>query len=128
MGAASDTRGNLSVRDNNEYSTPGRAALRAKINQETGEIEVGVATSSARLDAELENALRRDTEGLKQVFHPDGSVSVNLEGRFQNVYMTHIDENGRRVVCTDHHDHAADTLTNSRSTDTSGRSQTPEVR
>ena len=89
VGAASNAPGGLSVQTNNDNYIPGRAALRATINQETGEVEIGVSASSSPLDAELENALRRDTVGLKQVFHPDGSVSVNLEGRFQNVLIPH---------------------------------------
>ena len=86
-----------SERSQSESFAPGQAALRATINPETGEVEVGVATSSAPLDPETANALRRDSEGLKEVVHPDGSVSVNLEGRFQSVSVAHIDENGKLV-------------------------------
>jgi hypothetical protein len=42
--------------------------------------------------------------------------------------MTHFDENGKLVVCTDNHDHAVKTLTSSSPTDAAGQDQTPEVR
>lgn len=86
---------------------PGTAALRATIDPETGALEVGTAPVSAReLDAAAQNALRRDTEGLIEERHPDGSVSVNLQGRFQSVSVVHRDENGTVTVCTDHESHA----------------------
>jgi hypothetical protein len=82
---------------------PGTAAMRAYLNPETGRIETGpVPLSDAALDPETENALRRDSEGLVEVRHADGSVSIDLQGRFQNVSILRIDENGKTVVCTEH--------------------------
>jgi hypothetical protein len=81
--------------------SPGEAALRATINPETGQIEVTAAPSKTMLDAETQQALRRDTEGVQQTFHANGAVSVNLQGRFQSVSVARIDENGKLVVCTE---------------------------
>lgn len=85
--------------------TPGTAAMRAYVNPETGAIEVGAGRMSPealeKLDAETQNALRRDVVGLVPVYHPDGSVVVNLQGRFQSVSMARVDEGGTVTVCTD---------------------------
>ena len=56
---------------------------------------------TVELDAETQNALRRDEEGLEFVQHADGSVSVDLQGRYQSASVARIDENGKVVVCTD---------------------------
>ena len=84
---------------------PGEAALRARIDPETGKVDVSTipshAQSTLKLDPETTQALRRDTEGLKEVHHPNGAVSVNLQGRFQDAMVAHIDKNGRVVICTE---------------------------
>jgi hypothetical protein len=88
---------------------PGEAGLRAFINPETGKVEVGTG-AAFEFDADTENALRRDSEGLVEVRHADGSVSVDLQGRFQSVSMIHVDENGKKFVCTDHAQHASNVM------------------
>jgi hypothetical protein len=118
-----------------DYSSPrlapGEAALRATINPETGRVEVSTVGSNAlatvSLDAATTEALRRDTEGLKQTFHPDGSVSVNLEGRFQNVSVARIDENGKVVICTEDADHVNGVI-EGRAVGKPVEGQAPEVR
>lgn len=87
-------------------TTPGTAALRAFLNPETGQVEIGTRTTSEELDPDSQNALRRDTEGLTQVRHADGSVSMDLQGRFQSVAMAQVGRDGRVVVCTDDSDKA----------------------
>lgn len=84
---------------------PGEAALRATINPETGKVEVSAAHPGTPLDTYTTQALRRDTEGLKQIFHPNGAVSMHLQGRFQNTSVVRIDENGKLIVCSESADH-----------------------
>lgn len=82
--------------------TPGTSAMMAYLDPETGELAVGVMpTSGIELDADTQNGLRRDTEGLEVVRHADGSESIDLQGRFQNVSVIHIDEDGTATICTD---------------------------
>ena len=105
-------------------TAPGTAALRAYRNAETGAIDVGMAPASEpALDAETQNALRRDTIGLVQVHHPDGSVSMDLQGRFQCASVARVDENGKVIVCTDEVEGAEHALH-----DDAARSATPEVK
>lgn len=81
---------------------PGEAALRAYIDPETGEMTIGVASdATVALDPATQNALRRDSEGLVPVHHADGSVSVNLQGRFQSVSVVHITDDGSRIICNE---------------------------
>jgi len=48
----------------------------------------------------LEDAQNESTDGLVQVVMPDGSVMMNLQGRFQDYYMVKLDSKGRRqVIC-----------------------------
>ncbi len=78
---------------------PGSAAMRARINPETGGLEVSAGLRDLTLDPTTSQALRRDTEGLIPVYHPDGSVSVDLQGRFQSVSVARLDEKGRVIYC-----------------------------
>lgn len=83
-------------------SAPGTASLRAFIDPETGELAMGmVPAGEEALDADTQNALRRDTEGLEQVRHADGSVSMDLQGRFQNVSIARKNPDGTVTVCAD---------------------------
>jgi hypothetical protein len=84
---------------------PGEASLRATISPETGKVEVSTIPSRIQstltLDPETAEALRRDTQGLKEVQHANGAVSVNLQGRFQDALVARIDKNGKVVICTE---------------------------
>ncbi len=80
----------------------GTAGLWVHLDSETGDLQAGPAASSAlELDADTHNAVRRDSEGLKLVHHRNGAVSMDLLGRYQNVSMVRIDENGVATVCAD---------------------------
>ena len=82
-------------------SAPGTAGLRAYLDPETGELTAGLAPQSEmEFDADLQNALRRDDEGLEVRHHANGMVSMDLQGRYQSVSVVHVDENGKRFVCT----------------------------
>ncbi len=92
--------------------TPGTASMMAYLDPETGELTVGVMpTEPLTLDADTQNALRRDTEGLEIVRHADGSESMDLQGRFQSVSVVRIDENGNAVVCADNAENVENILT-----------------
>ena len=81
---------------------PGTAGMKAYLDPETGTLTVGVAPQTQfELDADTQNALRRDTEGLEVVKHADGSESIDLQGRFQSVSVVRIDANGKAIICTD---------------------------
>ncbi len=98
-GDSSDTNA-IAVESKSE-TVSAASAMRATIDPETGELTVGVAPlGEIELDPDTQNALRTDTEGLVQVYHADGSVSVDMQGRMQSVSVVHIDENGVATFCT----------------------------
>lgn len=49
---------------------------------------------TARLADGLSQVIDQSTEGMSEIKHADGSVSISLEDRFQNVSVARIDQNG----------------------------------
>lgn len=86
-----------------DQTAPGSAALKAYLNPETGEIEVRASTSAdVSIDPETQNALRRDDDGLVKIRHADGSVSMDLQGRYQSVSVVRVNADGTTTItCTD---------------------------
>jgi len=100
--APADSNETGSVASDAPATAPGTASLRAYLNPETGEIEAGpVVGAEVELDPDTQNALRRDTEGLVEVHHADGSVSIDVQGRFQNVSLARVNSDGTVTICSD---------------------------
>jgi hypothetical protein len=56
----------------------------------------------------IKSLVNQSTDGLKQVQHPDGSVSMDLEGRFQNVALAKRTVDGNLAQsCVDNPESAA---------------------
>ena len=64
------------------------------INPQTGEIKPLTQEEAQRLANDLAPMLDNSTDGLTQVRHADGSVSMDLEGRFQNVTVARVNSDG----------------------------------
>ena len=80
---------------------PGSASLRAHIDPETGEL-VQQHMAEEFADPDLANALSRSPEGLVEIYHPDGHVSVDLQGRFQSASVARINADGKlETGCAD---------------------------
>ena len=103
------SQSNIAVTTDN---APAEAGMMAYIDPETGTLTMGhTPAGEIELDEDTQNALRRDDEGLEVVQHADGSVSVDLQGRFQHVSIVRIDENGKMTVCADNTTSAEHSLT-----------------
>lgn len=86
----------------NDGIAPGTSGMRVFLDPETGETLSEPAPNAViQLDAELENALRRDTEGLPTTRHANGAESIELDGRYQEATVVRVDENGNHIICTD---------------------------
>ena len=86
-----------------EYAVPPAAGLTVHIDPETGEI-LGYRDPDPRrlLDEQLEHALSRSSEGLEAVTMPDGTVYVDLQGRFHFLQTARVDEHGElQMHCVD---------------------------
>jgi len=106
-------------------SPSGTAAMRVYIDPATGKLTTGMEPTDAvlELNPELENALSQDSEGLVSVTHTDGSVSIDLQGRFQCATVARIGKDGKVIICTDNVAGAEQSLTEQTS-----NPGTPEVK
>ena len=85
------------------------SALRASVDPETGELRVGTgaADDPAKADPELDAMLSKSTDGLAPVHHPDGRVSVRLDGRFMSASLARVGADGDvETLCTEDADEA----------------------
>jgi hypothetical protein len=76
------------------YVTRKVAGQDVKVDGQTGEIQPLTPQEAAKLAEGLKPMLNQSTEGLVQVPHADGSVSVDLEGRFQDVTVARVNKDG----------------------------------
>ena len=77
-----------------KYVTVKVAGQDVQVDPQTGQIKPLSPQEAQRLADELKPVLNRSTDGLKQVRHGDGSLSMDLEGRFQNVVVARRNTDG----------------------------------
>lgn len=65
-----------------------------EVDSQTGQIKSLTPEEAQRLAAGLKQMVNQSTEGLEQVHHEDGSVSMDLQGRFQNVTVARVNQDG----------------------------------
>jgi hypothetical protein len=71
-----------------------KVAGQEQVNSQTGQIKALTQEEARKLAAGLKQMVNQATEGLVQVRHADGSVSMDLEGRFQNVTVARVNKDG----------------------------------
>ena len=76
---------------NATLKTPGQ---NVSVQDQSGEIQPLTPQEAERMAAGLKPMLNQSTEGLVSVQHPDGSVSMDLEDRFQNVTVARVNKDG----------------------------------
>src|SRR6476620_7134572 len=77
-----------------KYVTVKVAGQDVQVDPQTGQIKPLSPQEAQRLADELKPVLNRSTDGLKQVRHGYGSLSMDLEGRFQNVVVARRNTDG----------------------------------
>lgn len=65
-----------------------------QVESQTGQVRPLTQEEAQRLGEELKTRLNRSTEGLVEQRQADGSVSVDLQGRFQSVVVARRNEDG----------------------------------
>jgi Na+-translocating ferredoxin:NAD+ oxidoreductase RnfG subunit len=65
-----------------------------KIDSQTGQIQELTPEEAQRLAAGLKPMLNKSSDGLVTVQHPDGSMSMDLQGHFQNVAVARVNKDG----------------------------------
>jgi hypothetical protein len=78
------------------------------LDPQTGQVRPLTQEEAQQLAAGIKQLVNQSTDGLQSVRHADGSVSMDLQGRFQNVAVAKLDENGKLTQsCVDNPESAA---------------------
>jgi hypothetical protein len=65
-----------------------------QVDSQTGEIQPLTPQEAQKLAAGLKPMLNKSSDGLVTIQHPDGSMSMDLQGRFQNVTVARVNKDG----------------------------------
>ena len=94
--------------DGSKYATVKVAGQDVQVDPQTGQIKPLSPEEAKHLADGLKPMFNRSTEGLKQVRHADGSLSMDLQGRFQDVAVAKINADGTvERSCVDNPEAAA---------------------
>lgn len=77
-----------------KYTTVKVAGQDVQVDSQTGQIKPLTPEEARRLAASLKGMLNKSTEGLVEEHNHDGSVSVDLQGRFQHVAVARVNQDG----------------------------------
>ena len=77
-----------------KYVTVKVAGRDVQINPQTGQIKPMTPEKAQEIAELLKSRLNKSTDGLVQVRNPDGSVSMDLQGRAQNVMLVRTNTDG----------------------------------
>ena len=78
-----------------------------QVDPQTGQIKQLTPQEAQQLAEGLKKMLNRSSEGLVEVQESDGSVSTDLQGRFQNVTVARTNEDGSVTTSCVDNPHAA---------------------
>ena len=82
------------VANKSNFVTVKVAGQDVQVDGQTGQIKPLTPEEAQKLAAGLGAMVNQSTEGLEQVQHEDGSVSMDLKGRFQNVTVARVNQDG----------------------------------
>jgi hypothetical protein len=82
-GQTNDTRANLSLR---------AGAQQIPLDPQTGQVRPLTQEEAQRMAEGIKQLVNQSTDGLQSVRHANGSVSIDLQGRFQNIAVAKRDE------------------------------------
>jgi hypothetical protein len=85
---------NLQMAKQSKFTTVKVAGQDVQVDSQTGQIKPLTPEEAQKLAAGLSDMVNQSTEGLEQVQHADGSVSMDLKGRFQNVSVARVNQDG----------------------------------
>jgi hypothetical protein len=90
----SDSERSAQVANKSNFVTVKVAGQDVQVDGQTGQIKALTPGEAQKLAAGLGEMVNQSTEGLEQVQHEDGSVSMDLKGRFQNVTVARVNADG----------------------------------
>jgi hypothetical protein len=90
------------------YVTSNAAGLTVVIDRQTGQIRPLTPEEARRLADGIKQLVSQSTEGLVQIHRANGSVSMDLQGRFQSVLLAKKEDDGTiSQACIDNVESAA---------------------
>ena len=90
------------------YVTSNAAGQTVVVDRQTGQARPLTPEEASRLADGIKQLVNQSSEGLVQVRRADGSVSMDLQGRFQNVLLAKKEDDGTiSQACVDNVDSAA---------------------
>jgi hypothetical protein len=78
-------------------TTAGVSGMQVFIDPATGRIRPATAQEMKMMSERLKASMNRSTAGLQVQEHPNGMLSMNLEGGFLNVWVASVAADGRVV-------------------------------
>jgi hypothetical protein len=65
------------------------------VDRATGKLRQPTPEEAKALAAGLQKLINRSTQGLQVVHHPNGAMSIDLQGRFQSVAVAKVNSDGK---------------------------------
>ncbi|HEV8428216.1 MAG TPA: hypothetical protein VGQ41_09980 [Pyrinomonadaceae bacterium] len=94
-----------------KYMTAKVAGQDAQVDPQTGKVKPLNAQEAEQLAPGLKKMLNKSADGLTEVQNADGSVSMDLEGRYRHVTVARVNEDGTVTTsCVDNPRAAASAL------------------
>ena len=92
---SASTKQNLTANTSDKkYMTVKVAGQDVQVDRQTGQIKPLTPEEAKKLADGLKGMLNKSTEGLVEEHNADGSVTVDLKDRFQNVTVARVNEDG----------------------------------
>ena len=104
---ASEAERSLRVANKSNFIKVKVAGQDVEVDSQTGRMRELTDEEARKLAAGLNQMVNKSTEGLNEVQHADGSVSIDLQDRFQNVTVARVNDDGSvSQSCVDNPDAA----------------------
>ena len=84
----------MAKKSNESFVTVNAAGQDVTRRTQAGQIQPLTQAEAQKLAAGFKQMVNQSTDGLVQVRHADGSVSMDLQGRFQNVTVARVNKDG----------------------------------
>lgn len=103
-----ERKAQVSNQTHRNYVTSNAVGQTVVVDRQTGQVRPLTPDEARRLADGIKQLVNQSSEGLVQVHHADGSVSMDLQGRFQNVMLAKKEDDGTiSQACVDNVDSAA---------------------
>jgi len=104
---ASEAERSLQMAKKSNFVTVKVAGQDVQVDSQTGRMKELTPEEARKLAAGLKQLVNKSTEGLGEVQHADGSVSMDLQDHFQNVTVARVNDDGSvSQSCVDNPDAA----------------------